>query len=484
MLKFILLSFITLLTVNIGCSKTEPPQEGVAADDTGRQRPVAGCSGCHPLALDQNHAFACDLCHGGDGKANDKPVAHAGLVSQPAHPDRMATVCGKCHALLARQLATTLHCTVANEINLVRQAFGAKDRLTSLTTIPQIDNPATPLQLTDDLLRRRCLRCHLYSAGDAYPATRHGTGCAACHLAFKDGGLTDHRFLARPTDQQCLSCHYGNRVGADYYGRFEQDFNWDYRTPFQAKANEEKPPYGVGFHQLSPDLHQRAGMACIDCHSGQELMAGGPGPSCLTCHDSELAPTAPKALTETEGRRQLTMLSTGQRLEVPVMKDQAHRRYGRQVACQVCHGQWSFADHGNHLLRQDSPDYEPWQALTRQGSAEIEAKLEAGLAQDAATREVTMVDGITGRPALGVWLQAYELRRWEEMITCLDAQGILQVCRPLLDLHLSYVNRDNEVVFDGVTPVAGIPLLQPYTPHTTGRAGAFFQQRLQGISPP
>ncbi len=160
------------------------------------------------------------------------------------------------------------------------------------------------------------------------------------------------------------------------------------------------------------------------------------------------------------------------------MKDLAHGRYGAKVACQVCHGQWSFADHGNHLLRQDDPDYEPWQALTRQGNAEIETKLEAVLFQDGAASEATMTDGITGSPSPGIWLQAYELRRWEEINTCLDGQGVLQVCRPILDLHLSYVNQDGEVVFDGVRPLAGTQIMLPYTPHTTGRAGAFYQQRL------
>jgi len=467
-----------------GCSKNDTTTETVVAGETVKQHAVAGCLGCHPSSLDPKHDFACDVCHGGDPKAGDKQAAHAGYIPQPAHPDHMVGVCGKCHAPIVQQAATTLHFTVAGEINLVRQAFGAKERLASLTNIPQQDEPATKLQLADDLLRRRCLRCHLYSAGDAYPATRHGTGCAACHLAFNNGALSDHRFLARPTDQQCLSCHYGNRVGADYYGRFEQDYHWDYRTPFQVKAMEERPPYGVGFHQLSPDLHQQAGMACIDCHSGKELMAGERGLSCLSCHDPVLGPGAPEALTETEGHRQLTIASTGKRLDVPVMKDSAHGRYGKKVACQVCHGQWNFADHGNHLLRQDSPDYEPWQALTRQGSAEIEAKLAAALSQGSADQELTMADGITGRAVPGVWLQAYELRRWEEMDSCLDPQGILQVCRPILDLHLSYVNRDNEVVFDGVTPVAGMPPMQPYTPHTTGRAGAFYRQRLLGVSLP
>ena len=474
----IILPLIIILALVTGCSDNAPSHQKAAPKAVKNGPAVQGCQGCHPVSLDKRHDLPCEDCHQGTALANSKQTAHAGLIHDPAHPDRMMRVCGKCHEAIVKQATDTLHFTVAKEINRVRQAFGGPTPLPSLTVIPQHADPKTPLQLAEDLLRRRCLRCHLYSAGDAYPATRHGTGCAACHLAFENGSPSSHQFLARPGDRQCLSCHYGNRVGADYYGRFEHDVNWDYQTPFSATAQDEVPPYGIGYHQLSPDLHQQAGMSCIDCHDGQELMAGGRRLTCLSCHGSSLGQEGPDSLREAEGHRQLTTVLTGKRLEVPVMKDPAHANYGEKVACQVCHAQWSFADHGNHLLRLDIPDYEPWRAMIRQGSSEVERKLGEVLFQNASDQEPTMTDGITGATLPGIWLQAYEIRRWEEINTCLDGYGVLQVCRPILDLHLSYVNQDGEVMFNGVTPVADTPLLSPYTPHTTGRAGAFYGQRL------
>jgi hypothetical protein len=479
----IILSLIFILALITGCSKpsstTPPPVTAAKAV----QVTVHGCRGCHPLSLDKSHDFSCAECHHGDLAARTKEAAHKGLFRQPAHPDTMRLTCGKCHEKIVKEAASTIHFTVAKEVNLVRQAFGAKETVPSLIAIPQEITPTTPLQLAEDLLRRRCLRCHLYSPGDNYPATRHGTGCSACHLPFANGHLASHEFLAKPTDRQCLSCHYGNRVGADYYGRFEHDVHSDFRTPFQTGSDEVAEPYGIGYHQLAPDIHQQAGMACIDCHGGRELMSGGATITCLTCHGSTLPQAAPVSLAETAGRRQLTLASTGKHLDVPVMKDPAHGRYGKKVACEVCHAQWSFADHGDHLLREDEPDFEPWQALTRQGSSEVERKLETALFQNGDS-EATMTDGITGQTFPGIWLQAYELRRWEEINTCRDRQGVLQVCRPILDLHLSYTNSEGEVVFDGVVPVPGTATMLPYTPHTTGRAGAFYQQRLSGISPP
>lgn len=465
----------------LGCANDKPSSDSagdsVMVPDAQHHRPlVPGCRGCHPVDLGVTHGFSCEECHLGDPKSSDKKEAHKGLIVQSAHPNMMTRFCGKCHQEIVEQVERTIHFTAANTINLVRQAFGSKETLTSLSDIPQGDgSPATSLQLVDDLLRRRCLRCHVYSSGEAYPATVHGTGCAACHLVFARGSLADHRFLGKPTDQQCLSCHYGNRVGADYYGRFDHDVNWEYRTPLSA-GEEKREPYGLGYHQLVPDVHQQAGMACIDCHGSSELMAGNEPLSCGSCHDQSLDQKA-ASMTILDGIREL-LLTSGKMVVVPVMVDPAHDRYVTKVGCQVCHSQWTYADYGNHLIRMDDPDYELWEGVTRQGSAEVEARLETALYLDGGDEEVVMADGITGKTLPGVWLQAYKLRRWEDINTCTDSQGVLQVCRPILDLHLSYTNNEGDTVFDGIVPDKGAAIMTPYTPHTTGKAGRFYQQRL------
>lgn len=471
-----------------GCTGNEPASSGsagdpVALDATGKPQPSEkGCRGCHPVSLGENHDFFCEDCHLGDAHGSDKNAAHQGLIEQPAHPVSMTRFCGRCHGEIVEQVAGTVHFTVANEINMVRQAFGSTETLVSLVDIPRGDSsPATPLQLVDDLLRRRCLRCHVYSAGEAYPATVHGTGCAACHLAFASGSLVKHDFLAKPSDQQCLSCHYGNRVGADYYGRFDHDVNWDYRTPFAA-GEEQREPFGLGYHQLVPDVHQKAGMQCIDCHGASELMAGKESLSCVSCHGDSLDQRV-ISVTDRGGRRDL-VLANGKTVIIPVMVDSAHDRYGKKVGCQVCHSQWTFGDYGNHLIRMDDPDYEMWEGVTRQGSAELESRLETALYLDGGEDEVTMADGITGKALPGLWLQAYELRRWEDVNTCFDLQGMLQVCRPLLDLYLSFTNNEGETVFDRIVPQKGTVVMTPYTPHTTGKAGQFYQQRLMPLHLP
>ncbi len=467
---------LSLLAMTSSCgNRPEPsPQSPPAL--------LAGCQGCHADLLDPSHAMPCTACHGGDSKATAKDMAHHGLLPRPAHPDTMGQVCIPCHAETVAKVAASLHFTLKKKINLVRHAFGAQEELTGLTAVPLVAGNSEPLALVDDLLRRRCLRCHPYAPGDDYPETRHGTGCAACHLNFTAGKLSSHALMRLPDDRQCLHCHYGNRVGGDYYGRFEQDFNAEYRTPF--RTDDQHPrPYGVEFHQLAPDLHYSAGLACIDCHPGSQLMGNGVGPGCATCHNLVQARAASLAnLAVRDNRIFITAKLSGREMESPLATDPAHARHGATTDCLVCHAQWSFQDQATHLLRQESTDYTPWEYLTVQGSSAVENLLTKGLANNNVTP--VMADGITGAMRPGIWLKGYGQRRWEYPLVGKDAHGRLRIFRPLLDLDLSHVDEEGEVIADDVRSTAAGHGLRPYTPHTVGRAGLFFLQRLTPNLPP
>ncbi|MGV1098147.1 hypothetical protein ACUUL3_01890 [Thiovibrio sp. JS02] len=472
-----------------GCKGQEAPRktEGSPAPATQPAR-QPGCQGCHAAVRpDPAHDLGCGRCHGGDDRASDQEQAHAGLVARPAHPERMRQNCGACHAEEVREVAASSHFTLKNEVNLVRAAFGAGEELADLSQIPVHETITTPLALADDLLRRRCLRCHVYSPGDSYPETVRGTGCAACHLLQEGGGQKSHAFVKSPPDSQCLHCHYGNQVGADYWGRFEHDFGVEYRTPYHSDGSNPRP-YGVEFHQLAPDIHQQAGMACIDCHSGAELMGrphaknGGPEEplTCLRCHGWRpgLSPAQDNLEVE-EGRLVLRTRLTGRKLVVPVPANAAHQTYGGQADCAVCHSQWTFNDQGTHLIRYDLQDYDPWAGLSVQGSFEVEDQL------DLSSYEAPFLrDKLTDIPSPGIWFKGFELRRWELPLIGHDAGGRLRVFRPILDLHLSLVNKEGEVLFDAVAPRESGRRYLPYTPHTIGKAGAFYRERLQVTLPP
>ncbi|WP_153305927.1 cytochrome c3 family protein [Desulfogranum mediterraneum] len=483
--KFGIMLIIGLLLC--GCRSEEPSRKPVTADHAGEpvQVTVQGCKGCHrTMVSDSNHAMACTVCHQGDDSSSTREQAHSGLVAQPAHPEQMAASCGSCHPSQVAAAVTNPHFTLAREVNAVRFHFGASSPLSSLTQVPQREQIDTPLALSEDLLRKRCLRCHLYAPGDPYPYVGHGTGCAACHLRFENSRLQSHRF-SPPGKRQCLSCHYGNYVGSDFYGTFENDYNWEYRTPY-ANRKPYLRPYGVEQLNLAPDIHQQRGLFCTDCHpsSGHDQ----PPPqqtalSCASCHAWQAGRPLPAlpGLQVIDEQLVVTGTISGKQHQVPRLSDPAHEQYAKQVACQVCHGQWSFNDEVTHLLRSESEDYDPWERLTVQGSYELESLLEHNLYSEEDERAPAMADGISGELSPGIWYKGFGQRRWEAMVVRRDTDGIIKVFRPILDLRLSMVDEDESVLFDNIR--GGDDGLRPYTPHTTGAAGLFYRDRFQHLLP-
>ena len=307
--------------------------------------PTNGCLRCHTnIQLDANHLIACSRCHGGNAQATEQATAHQGLISKPSHPSFMQQTCGKCHFKLVQTAQHSLHFTLKNKVNTIRHHFGAAETLAQVLEIPEEEPPTTTLGLADDMLRRRCLRCHTYSAGDTYSGVTHGTGCASCHLPWKEGKMASHVFQ-KPKDHQCLSCHYSNHVGWDYYGRYEHDFNWEYRTPYTMETKSHYPdrPYGLEYHDLAPDIHQQAGLVCIDCHRQPGHEQTDLQLRCTTCHGWKAAEKPGlDNLQIIDGSLQLQGAEDGKKHTVPLLKHPAHQKYGQEVNCQVCHGQWSF----------------------------------------------------------------------------------------------------------------------------------------------
>ncbi len=490
-LRFLTIALLLLSPLICGSARNQPESltatvrtaevEGTTAQAlTTQDSPTSGCLTCHHYELASHNQLSCVACHNGNDQAATREVAHIGLNPTPAAPDRMQEKCGPCHPRQTTGINKSRHFTLSGEVNPVRRHFGADQDLASALEIQPSAAPSTPLELADDLLRRRCLRCHVFYQGDDYGETRHGIGCAACHLDYRDGKLVSHRFLGVPDDRRCLACHYGNRVGGDYYGFFEHDLKYDYRTPFQIDGSYPARPYSVEEHRLQPDIHRQAGLSCLDCHGGLHQGAATTI-SCATCHSwSPGQPLPSSNLLEKDGQLQLKLLAKDRLLPVPRATDPAHDRFGSEVDCAVCHAQWSYNDRATHLLRIDVEDYQDWSDLIVQGSSEVESSLLNGLYGDQ-EEAPGMTDKFTGARRLGLWLKTYEMRRWENPPLGRDGRGRLRVLRPSLDLHLSWVDEQGQTVFDSINgPESG---MRPYTPHTIGKAGTFYRQRLQGFIP-
>ncbi len=478
--RLLFLTVLLTLFFSTGCSEDKVEEEATPPPVATAQEPASyRCRDCHPADLDSNHSFSCTTCHQGQENIASQEEAHSGMISKPGHPYFMMASCGSCHQKEVTASHDSLHFTARNEVNIVRRAFGADQDLSRADDIPVHESPGTPLELADDLLRRRCLRCHISYDGDNYAETLRGVGCAACHLEYSNGQLTRHAFVGRTPDQQCLHCHNSNFVGADYYGRYEHDFHWDYRTPYKKDGSEADRLYGVEYHQLATDIHQQAGMACIDCHPGPSLMSSTQqGLSCLDCHAFSSRTNKHSNLKKTGA--DISFTSAQRTYAVPQMANPAHSKYGAQATCTACHALWTYNDEGTHLFRQDAEEYDPWEALTVQGSFEVEHEIFVNINSDEGYPYPFMSDKLTGKGYFGLWHKGYELRRWEFPIICTDEQGKFTTCRPILDLHLTWVNSEGELIFDNARPDKAPDYgLLPYTPHTIGKAGPFFTERLR-----
>ena len=88
-----------------------------------------------------------------------------------------------------------------------------------------------------------------------------------------------------------------------------------------------------------------------------------------------------------------------------------------------------------------------------------------------------MTDKFTGESVPGIWFKGFVERRWELLEFVEGNDGKIRTARPILDLHLSWINYDEEVEFDSVAPAGAV--LKSYAPHTIGKAGLLYETRIK-----
>lgn len=472
-------SAVLILAALLLCSCSDQKDEDLAGfNDDSR-----ACLNCHQVDLDKDHRLDCLNCHIVIEDATRLPDEHPLVSSSPAHPDLAATTCGTCHQDEVEKVASNRHYLLTGHITSIRKAFGAEAELfpdeSQLSARPAAhEQPESVSQLVDDLLARRCLRCHVYTPGDEFGAVSRGTGCAACHLSFDEGRLSSHRFDLAPADDRCLSCHYGNHVGFDYHGRFEHDLNEEYRTPYMVSIDDPRP-FGVEYQRLSADVHQQAGLACIDCHGANHVMAEGEPLLCIDCHDYNEREKGPPALTMEGEKVVFSSSAAGSRHVVPQLAHPAHSRYGDRFSCQACHASWSFNDAPTHLVRIDHEEFDDFYKLSLDGSSEVLEIIASHILDDGDLLEPHMSDKFTGVDIAGIWFRGFGERRWEQVLLGQDSEGVVTTIRPILDLRLSWIDEDEESRFDNLEPVDDFLRSRPYAPHTIGKAGLFYETRIR-----
>lgn len=168
-----------------------------------------------------------------------------------------------------------------------------------------------------------CAGCHVSSCQDCHDAKAHAEGDLA--------------------DAVCLRCHRGYFTGWEYAGG----------APREDHTRYQRGPIANGEHYLkmTPDLHQKAGLGCVDCHQihGE---AGSRVKTCRECH-AKISDTVP---------------------------EHAIAAHLDKLECWACHAAWAAQEYGTVLVQATNtadpeafatlPSWGDWRhsaALRRQG---------------------------------------------------------------------------------------------------------------------
>ena len=277
------------------------------ARDGARAPASEGCLACHAQVDDPGPAhpvaaLGCSPCHGGDPHSRDKRRAHQGLVDNPGDLRVVDTTCGRdgCHVSQAARVRTSVMTTNAGILAALARLWGV--RATDAADRVKVVSETAAYQPGQDYYAKLCATCHFRRRRDLQggePGLRGG-GCSGCHVVRpageRDEALTrlEHpRLSMRVPTRNCVRCHNRSaRIGLTYQGLLEDD---GYGTPHvRGGPGDRRLSGGRHYLHIPADVHFLAGMACIDCHTGREVMGDGTAHrslkeqleiACADCHE-------------------------------------------------------------------------------------------------------------------------------------------------------------------------------------------------------
>lgn len=206
--------------------------------------------------------LTCTGCHGGDARATEVTVAHAGMVAAPSR-ERIPDMCGRCHA---------------------NQEF-----MRSYDPDIRIDQvEAYYTSRHGELLRQ----------GDGNVAT-----CVDCHdtHGIRSASTTTSPIYPANVPETCGACHADEQRMAGY--DIPTDQLEEYRSSVHWKTLEDLGDLSSpvcndchGNHGAVPPGHSAVGRVCAECHfqigeyfamsAHDSVFVGLDRPGCATCHDN------------------------------------------------------------------------------------------------------------------------------------------------------------------------------------------------------
>ena len=349
------------------------------------------CLSCHKNEkLDPAHdpaVIGCSVCHLGDPLGVTADQAHRGMVKNPGDLRHAAQTCAVegCHPADIHKVKNSLMATNRGIIGTLRYYWGeTASQNTEMTVEQLLESGETSFAL--DYYRKLCATCHLWKQkGDMPDAPAFfndkGGGCSACHVIPPPGAekppalpgddqampatneKKPHPWLSKKVESDhCIRCHNRSaRIGLSYIGKYEAE---GYGTPFEHGGLSSKQLPGARFYlELADDIHHQRGMACIDCHTREEIMGDGKSYghyeeqveiTCASCHGPQPGTTEKsRKMTNIDAeKRQLTGKVDGKARPLHLPKQgtcdfPAHKR----LSCESCHSPWTPQCNGCHIER-------------------------------------------------------------------------------------------------------------------------------------
>ena len=288
--------------------------------------PSSRCESCHGgLETASSSHHSCNSCHAGNALSGDRLQAHRGMLgaANPSAPQSWEESCGRCHRYQLERVKSTIMQTNAGMIRNIQLTwegedghvyasrggtfFDEKGRARNTLPVEELDN------LSGELYRKSCSRCHVGTANpDSYSAA-HAAGCAACHFPWNDEGTyqgkdltvrgkaghsASHAMEPLPDTRTCTRCHSrSGRIGYSYQGLYDGN-----NALVPTSGGDPGPEAASGARNLvhiTPDIHFAAGLECIDCHTSRDVMGDGfsyrnmyrqTEVACENCHGSADTP--------------------------------------------------------------------------------------------------------------------------------------------------------------------------------------------------
>lgn len=381
---------VTMLALSGGCGGGGGGSSVTTSSTPLWQATTGNCISCHDGVETAHLGFplGCTQCHGGDPEALTKEEAHV-LPQQPLpqdatilpvdYPDTaylrfvnptnlrvVSTTCGasgagtgaSCHAGYVDDVMKSMMATTAGHLAGGGYQNGIlPDRTAVWANVPVADNDGhipvaqgglaaliqMPAELTSfppdsferhysDVPRKICMRCHLWSRGNAvrgvpgHEGNYRSEGCAACHMPYTNSGLSEsgdptipagepghpriHQITRKIPTDQCGHCHTrGARIGLSYRGLAQLPPNTPAAPNYAGLTpNKIHGAYHVQDPTVNPpDIHHERGMHCIDCHVREGLMGDGniyghmDQATEIECEDCHGTPTAFGTMVTSKG---------------------------------------------------------------------------------------------------------------------------------------------------------------------------------------